>query len=164
MHRSKDTKRPKALTAAYDPRTANYIYLFPKNNNVEYWRCELTQRCREFDGCSFWEVWQIKAEQKKALSASKLTADTKQRELERLIDEKIKQAKKEMPNASDVSNKERTKGIPEHRAKSKRAERQQTAFHPKKPKQDKLADVISIVAQDDDGTFPDFIDELFDED
>lgn len=164
MHRSKDTKRPKALTAAYDPRTANYIYLFPKNNNVEYWRCELTQRCREFDGCSFWEVWQIKAEQKKALSASKLTADTKQRELERLIDEKIKQAKKEMPNASDVSNKERTKGIPEHRAKSKRAERQQTAFHPKKPKRDKLADVISIVAQDDDGTFPDFIDELFDED
>ncbi|WP_281559089.1 Mu transposase C-terminal domain-containing protein [Thalassomonas sp. RHCl1] len=164
MHRSKDVSRPKSLEAAYDPRTANHIYLFPKKNSVEYWVCDLTQRCREFDGCSFWDVWQIKDEQNKVVAASKLEADTRKRELERLIDEKIKQAKKEMPDTGELSNAQRTQGIIDHRTKAKKEERQQTAFYPVKTKQDELADVISLADQEEDYSFPDHIDELFDED
>jgi transposase InsO family protein len=164
MHRSKDVSRPKSLEAAYDPRTANHVYLFPKKNSAEYWVCDLTQRCREFDGSSFWDVWQIKGEQNKVVAASKLKADTRKRELERLIDEKIKKAKKEMPSTRDQSNAQRTQGIIEHRSKAKKEERQQTAFYPVKKKQNELADVISLVNQEEDYSFPDHIDELFDED
>ncbi|SFC47769.1 Mu transposase C-terminal domain-containing protein [Pseudoalteromonas denitrificans] len=164
MHRSKEAKHPKSLDAAYDPRTANHIYLFPEKNSSEYWVCDLTQRCREFDTCSFWDVWQTQNEQKKSVAASKLVSKTKERELERLIEEKIKQAKKEMPNTDDQSNVQRTKGIIKHRAEAKREERQQTAFYPEKIKQDKLADVIPLAVQEDDYSFPDHIDELFDED
>lgn len=164
MHRSKDVSRPKSLEAAYDPRTANHIYIFPKRTSTEYWVCDLTQRCREFDGCSFWDVWQIKGEQNKVVAASKLKADTRKRELERLIDDKIKQAKKEMPDTGDLSNAQRTQGIIEHRSKAKKEERQQTAFYPVKTKQAELADVIPLVSQEEDYSFPDHIDELFDED
>lgn len=163
MHRTKEAKHPKSLDAAYDPRTANHIYLFPKKNSAECWICDLTQRSREFNTCSFWDVWQIKEEQNKAVAASKLVAETKHRKLERLIDEKIKQAKKEMPDTSDLSNAQRTSGIIEHRAKAKQEERQQTAFHPVKTQQDKLADVIPLTNQEEDYAFPDHIDELFDD-
>lgn len=164
MHRSKDTKRPKSLDAAYDPRIADYIYIFPEKNSPEFWRCDLTQRCREFDGCSFWDVWQIRDEQKKAMAASKLVAETKQRELERLIGEKVKRAKNQMPSLAGLSERQRIKGIVEHRAKAKKDERKQTAFYPDKPKQEKLAEVLPLTIKEDDCAFPDFIEELFDED
>ncbi|MBL4900997.1 MAG: DDE-type integrase/transposase/recombinase [Colwellia sp.] len=164
LHRSKETVRPKYLEAAYDPRTANYIYLFPKANSSEYWLCELTQRSREFSGCSFWDLWQVTAEQKAALANSKLVSDGKHRELDQLIEDKIKQAKELMPDISDQSNAQRTKGIRAHRNIAKQEERQQTAYHPDKPKKGKLANVIPLTPQESGYGFPDYIDELFDED
>lgn len=164
MHRSKDISRPKSLEAAYDPRSANHIYLFPNRSSGEHWVCDLTQRCREFDGCSFWDIWQIKNEQKKIVAVSKLQADVRKIELERLIEEKIKKAKKEMPNTSEQSNAQRTQGIIEQRAKAKKEERQETAFHPLKKKQNELADVISLGNEEENYSFPDHIDELFEED
>jgi hypothetical protein len=65
---------------------------------------------------------------------------------------------------SNQSNAQRTKGIIEHRSKAKKEERQQTAFYPVKNKQNELADVISLVNQEEDYSFPAHIDELFDED
>jgi len=164
LHRSKEAVRPQYLEAAYDPRTANYIYLFPKANSSEYWVCELTQRSREFSGCSFWDLWQVTAEQKAALANSKLVSDGKHRELDQLIEEKIKQAEKKMPDTNDQSNAQRVKGIRAHRDKAKQEERQKTAYHPNKPKKGKLADVIPLTPQESDYDFPDYIDELFDED
>lgn len=164
MHRSKEAKHPKSLDAAYDPRTTKHIYLFPYKNSAEYWICDLTPRSREFRTCSFWDVWQIKDEQNKALAASKLVAQSKQRELERLIEEKIQQAQNKKPDTQDQSNAQRVKGINKQRAKAKQQERQQNAFHPEQNQQDKDADIVPLTEQQDNYEFPDHIDELFEED
>jgi len=164
LHRSKAVKRPKALEVGYDPRTANQVYLFPKRNSAEYWVCNLTPRSREYLDCSFWDIWKISAEQKKTLAKSKLISDKKHRELDNKIEEKIKKAKSEILNKPEIPNSQRIAEIKKYRQVAKEQERRKTAFHPNKTKNNKLADVISINDQDEDYSFPDFVDELFGED
>lgn len=92
LHRSKEINRPQNLYAAYDPRTANHIYLLPKQNNSEYWVCDLTKRSREFMDSSFWDVWQITLKQKKVMSISDDVSEKERRNLENSIDKKIQKA------------------------------------------------------------------------
>jgi len=162
MHRGKDVSRPKSMDAAYDPATADRIYLFPKSNSTEYWTCGLTKRCREFSGSSFWDVWQITAEQKKAIAKSKLDAGEKRRELDRQIESKIKSAKKQHPGTGGLSNSKRTGAIRKNRQQAKEQERHATAKAYNKGK-GHSAQVIPITEQSDDFRYPDMIDELFDE-
>jgi len=164
MHRSKSVKRPKTLEVGYDPRTADRVYLFPKVNSAEHWVCNLAPRSREYLGCSFWDMWKISSEQKKAVAKSKLTSDKKHRELDKKIEVKIARAKKEVSNAPELSNRKRVSEINKHRQVAKEDERRKTAFHPEKPIHKKLADVIPITEQEEDYSFPDYIDELFNED
>ncbi|WP_291329403.1 Mu transposase C-terminal domain-containing protein [Desulfovibrio sp. UCD-KL4C] len=71
MHRSKDVHRPVGMFAAYDPASADNVYLFPFKGKSDYWACSLTDRSREFQGSSFWDVWQVKDAQKRAIAKSK---------------------------------------------------------------------------------------------
>ena len=107
LHRSKDVVRPETMDAAYDPRVADYIYLFPKSDSTKYWVCNLTQRSRQFAGCSFWDVWQVTEQQKKAIAHSKQEAERKKRELETLIDQKIKSAVALSSNTDNRSKAEK---------------------------------------------------------
>ncbi|WNV05965.1 DDE-type integrase/transposase/recombinase [Candidatus Methylospira mobilis] len=93
LHRGKDVSRPESFDVAYDPAVADAVYLFPRKNSAEYWICSLTERSRQFRGCSFWDVWQTTAGQKMAIANSRLVADEKRRELEKFIESKIKQAR-----------------------------------------------------------------------
>ncbi|MGK0272767.1 MAG: hypothetical protein ACI88H_003443 [Cocleimonas sp.] len=166
LHRGKSVKRPQNLKAAYDPRTANQIYLFPEKNNNKYWICKLSDRSREFIDCTFWEVEKVQLEQKQVISKSKMISDNKLRALESSIAKKVKDIEKNAPNTNQISDAdaERLRRINDNKAKAKDAERKETAFHPATNKKDQLADVIPITEQDDDCSFPDHIDELFDED
>ena len=163
LHRAANVVRPEAMDAAYDPRVADYIYLFPKQNSAKYWVCNLTQRSRQFVGCSFWDVWQVTEQQKKALASSKLKAEQKKGELEALIEEKIKSAISQSSGSDERSNAERLRAIGENRHKEKEAERQRTGYSPDVKKK-QPAKVIPITEQAEDYSFPDHIDELFDED
>lgn len=164
LHRSKEINRPQDLYAAYDPRTANHIYLFPKQNNSEYWVCDLTQRSREFKGSSFWDVWQITLKQKKVMSISDDASEKERRKLENSIDKKIQKAKKESVKSSDQSNAQKVRKIRSNRQNEKEQERKDTAYHPKKSEQEKSAQIIHLEEPEDDCSYPDHIDELFDED
>lgn len=164
MHRSKEVTRPKSLDAAYDPRTADYIYLFPKKNSAEYWLCRLTPRSREFAGCSFWDVWQTKDTQKSAVAVSQLVSDQKKRELEQFIESKIKVAGKLQPATNAQSNAQKISGIRKNRNDAKEREREKSAHKPSTTDKEHTADVIPITTQPDDYSFPDFVDELFEKD
>jgi hypothetical protein len=170
LHRSKEIKRPQNLQAAYDPWSADCIYLFPNANSTEYWLCTLTPHCREFIGCSFWDVWKITDLQKKVVAENKLVSDAKHRELDRYIQEAIKKAKKKMPgDIRKIPKTQRIKGIRQNRKLAKQDERieRQKAKNTGEITKDSsnLTNVVLLRATDneDDLAFPSFIDELFDE-
>jgi transposase InsO family protein len=164
MHRGKQVVRPKSFEAAYDPRTADYIYLFPQKNSAEYWLCRLTPRSREFIGCSFWDVWQTTGAQKAAVATSRLVSDQKKRALEDFIESKIKSAGNQQPAINIQSNVQKIASIRENRKDAKASERQKTAHKPPMSDQVHSAEVIPLTTKPDDYSFPDFLDELFEED
>ena len=163
LHRSNDVVRPETIDAAYDPRVADSIYLFPEQGSAKYWICNLTQRSRQFAGSSFWDVWQVTEQQKKAIAQSKQEAERKKRELESLIDQKIKTAIFLGSDTDERTKSEKLRAIGENRRKEKEAERQRTGYSPE-TKNKEPAKVIPITEQTEDYRFPDHIDELFDED
>lgn len=158
LHRSKVVKRPGKVKVRYDPRNAEIIYLIPEANSIEYWICSLTPRSREFAGCSFYDVWQLKEEQKKTLAKSKLNSEKKRRELENYIDGVIKDAKSGTDTRKGESKKSRIGSIRENRTNSLKNERENASYvKPKKRKGDP-APVIPI-SKDDDASYqyPNFI-------
>ena len=163
LHRSKEVRRPVSLPAAYDPASADTIYLFPKKNSPEYWICKLTDRSREFRGSSFWDVWQITYAQRKAVAASRLVSDKKKRHHEKFIEEKIQEAINKAPNMDHMSNAERIRDIEGNKAAQKAEERKTPLYRPEADKNKKPGKVIPLgEKQEEDYSFPTLIEELFD--
>ncbi len=162
LHRSKEVRRPQGLHAAYDPASADTIYLFPNLNGNEYWPCRLTQRSREFAGASFWDVWQIKDAQKKAMAKGKLREDEERRKHERLVLDTINKAEQRAPRRENLTNAERIRGIRTNRENEKRDERQQRIQmdHPK-PKLTKGKTIPFKDTEVEDYSYPDLTDEIF---
>jgi len=163
LHRGKEVSRPESFEVAYDPAVADVIYLFPRKNSAEYWLCGLTERSREFRGCSFWDVWQTTAKQKKAIAESRLVSDQKRRELENFIESKIKLATSQSAETDGLSNAERISAIRNNRQEAKK-ERQRTTNISKPNTNKEPAEVIPLTKQPDDYSYPSFIDELFEDD
>jgi len=164
LHRSAEARRPKKLDAAYDPASADHIYIFPEKNSTKYWICKLTPRSREFEGASFWDVWQVQKIQKQTMAKSKLLAEQKRRDHEEFIANKIKQAEKKVTDTSHLSNAERISSINDNKRKIKALERQENAYRPYDIEKDKNAEVIQLIEQgEEDCGYPKSIDELFSE-
>lgn len=94
LHRKNTINRPKSIKVAYDPLDANTIFIFYEQDSLNYWKAHLSDRSREFKGCSFWEVWQIQEEQKKTAANQELKSsfalETLERQNEKIIKEAIK--------------------------------------------------------------------------
>jgi ATPase subunit of ABC transporter with duplicated ATPase domains len=164
LHRGKGVSRPDSFDVAYDPAVADVVYLLPKKNSSEYWVCSLTERSREFRGCSFWDVWQTTAKQKAAIAESRLVSDQKRRELENFIESKIKFAQSQSAETDGLSNAERISAIRRNRQEAKERERQQATNILKPNAKKEPAEVIPLTKQPDDYSYPSFIDELFEDD
>ena len=162
-HRGKEVKRPKELRAAYDPLSADTIYLFYERNSNKYWKCNLTDLSREFRGSSFYDVWQVKAKQKAVAAKAKINAKRSKREHEDFVAETIQNAVKSAPKNTGVSISERIRSIRGNRDKERQEERTNNA-----PKaslvRSKTANVISLTKQQPDLDYPDLIDEFFEDD
>lgn len=181
LHRKKTVSRPSSLQVAYDPRSTTRIYIFFDENSIEYWIGELSPRSREFEGCSFWDVWQAKPEQKTTMASHKVTADAELHKLEEQIDRLIKSAEKKGAATVHLSNKERISAIRPNRHKAKQTERQNGAKSQSTDQnipEQQLGEVIPMpkqvkkppravqnnAADDEQVRYPSFINELFDED
>jgi hypothetical protein len=165
LHRSSNVSWPAGLEAGYDPASADNIYLFPNKNSTEYWTCKLAQRSREFLNCSFWDVWQVQEQQKKVMAQADQLSEQKKREHERFIKSKIKSAVSKAPNTTGFTNAERIAAINDNKRKEKKLERQDSAYRPPVVVNNKPAQVIHLgEPKTEDFSYPDHIDELFDED
>ena len=162
LHRSTEVNRPESLEAAYDPASADTIYLFPQTGSRIYWECSLTDRSRQFRGLTFWQVWDIQAEEKHNKANVKLIEDAKRRELDAFIKSKTVDAIKQSPSVTE-SGKKRIQQIRANKKSARDAERQNRAksvtVAPGKP----LADVMPLNPADDDYSLPHFVPELFDD-
>lgn len=165
LHRSKDVCRPVGLYAAYDPASADHIYLFPYKEKNDYWVCTLTDRSREFRGSSFWDVWQVKDVQKRSKAKSKLKSEEQKRLHEEFVAKTIKEAERKAPDTSHMSKAERIRGIQGNKAQEKEAERSVPFYKPEKALKASPAKVIPFnsESQEEDYSYPDLIDELFDD-
>ena len=165
LQRSIDIARPQNLEAAYDPVLVDTIYLFPQSDSRIFWRCNLTDRSRQFKGLTFWEVWGIQAEEKHNKANAKHNELAKRRELENFIQNTIQQANKLTPTAMESAAK-RTKQIKENKKEAVSSERKKRAEKLKPSSLGKAAAKIipfnaEKVDEQEDYSLPAYIPELF---
>ncbi|MCA0952144.1 Mu transposase C-terminal domain-containing protein [Shewanella chilikensis] len=163
-HRGKDVKRPANMEAAYDPLVAERIYLFPEKGSNKYWVCNLADRSREFREASFWDVWQLRDEQKRTTGQARMQSKAKKRQHEQFVIDKIAHAVKSAPDTSGISNAERIRAINENKREEKARERNEKAHRPETNDKIKPGKVIHLSNPEPDLDYPDYIDELFGED
>ena len=123
LHRAKDIRRPKGLQAAYDPASADRVYLFPEKGSSRYWECHLTTRSRAFAGSSFWDVWSARDKQKKTAAKTRMNAEETQRKIDRLVAEKIANAERLAPSSDGRSKSSRIRDIRKNKSEAVDEER-----------------------------------------
>lgn len=157
-------RRPTRVTVAYDPRSADHIYIRPSNNLKEYWVCDLADRSRRFKGMTFWDVWLLsRAERRSDANAAMEGLKEKGKLLEK-IESIASQAEKASPAKKGLTKKDLGTQIRENKQQEKLHERSQAAFKPAKVQQDKPADVVPLKGgKPDDYAYPDMSDLIFGE-
>lgn len=160
LHRSVNINRPEFLEAAYDPGSADKIYLFPQVGSRAYWECALTERSRQFRGLTFWQVWEIQNEEKHRKVNAKVLEDVKRRELDSFIQRKIAAAIKQSPEAS-ASNRERIRQIKVNKKDARDTERKLRSRIEITEQAKPLTGVIPIKSAEEDYSLPKFVPGLF---
>lgn len=128
LHRKNTIHRPKSLEVGYDPLDADTIYIFYEQNSLNYWKAHLSDRSREFKGCSFWEVWQIQTEQKRTAANQELKSSLALEDLERENEKIIQEAIKAKPNSFKTKS-DLLANIGNNRKKAKDDERKDRQKH-----------------------------------
>jgi transposase InsO family protein len=162
LHRSSEIQRPQALEAAYNPNSTEKIYLFPQNGSRVHWECSLTDRSRQYRGLTFWQTWEVQAQEKNAKANYKLNEEAEQRNLDSFIDDKMKYAQKQASQKAVESNRERIQQIKLNKISARNSERGKLA---KSKEQQERGTSISggaqITQDDEDYKFPRYVPELF---
>nr|WP_288500610.1 Mu transposase C-terminal domain-containing protein [uncultured Pseudomonas sp.] len=157
-------RRPAAVTVAYDPRSADHIYLRPSNSLKDYWVCDLADRSRRFRGMTFWDVWLLSREERRSDTNAAAKALVERGKLLGQIEAITAQAEDSSPAKAGMTKKDLGTQIRENKQQEKRQERQKTAFKPKKVQPEKLAEVIPLWGEkQEDYAFPDLSDLIFKE-
>ncbi|STE48086.1 Tn7-like transposition protein TnsB [Escherichia coli] len=157
-------RRPTGVTVAYDPRSADHIYLRPSNSLKDYWVCELADRSRRFRGMTFWDVWLLSREERRSDTNAAAEALVERGNLLKQIESIVAQAEDASPVNTGMTTKDLGTQIRENKQQEKRQERQKTAFKPEKAQQEKPAEVIPLRGEkQEDYAFPDLSDLIFKE-
>ena len=164
LHRTTQM-RPTSLEAAYDPATADHIYLFPESNKSASWKCSLTEHSRQFRNKSMWELWDTLKQQRKVVAEAKVSERESKRHMEDLIQKTIKEAEKKRPRNLTDTKAEALSTIGKNRRKAKDQERKERNKLTDENQPKPMAKITHICEEDDnEGKFPDFIDDLFTDD
>jgi hypothetical protein len=163
LHRTKEVKRPQNLVASYDLGSANQIYVYPDTSSHDYWVCELTTRSREFRDMTWHQVWEKQYAQKQKMAEVKYEYAPVERDLDQLIEEKVKLAKQRYKGTSK-SDSARIRDIKSNKRKAIEQERMDMSVTTYSNDDEQTADVIPFSSQEDDYQYPRFTPELFDKD
>lgn len=152
------------VTVAYDPRSADHIYLRPSNSLKDYWVCDLADRSRRFRGMTFWDVWMLSKEERRSDTNAAAEALVERGNLLKQIESIVAQAEDASPVKTGMTTKDLGTQIRENKQQEKRQERQKTAFKLEKSQQKKPAEVIPLRGEkQEDYAFPDLSDLIFKE-
>lgn len=124
FHRKSSVTRPKYLQVGYELSNASKVYIFYEENSLKYWEATLADRSREFQGCSWWEIWQIQSIQKRTTSKQTIKSSLALAELEKKNIEILERAKK-LKNFSQESKTSQISKIRDNRRNEKNLERTQ---------------------------------------
>lgn len=122
LYRKGSVSRPKSLQVAYDLIDATKIYIFYESNSLNHWVGTLTDRSREFQDCSWWEVWKIQEIQKKTTAEQRSKSNLALTELE-MENQKIMDSAKQSKNDIYESKASRISKIKENRQDERNTER-----------------------------------------
>ena len=161
FHRG-DGKRPSTLQVAYDPRSADHIYVRPVNDLKTYWICDLADRSRRFRGMTFWDVWLLIKLERKSDANATMNAIVAKGTLLQQINDIAANAQSLKPTNSGLVKKDLGLQIRSNKQAEKNIERQKTAFRPEEQLNDNPADVVHIHGNSEqDYSYPDMTDLLF---
>jgi len=161
FHRVKG-RRPEKVTVAYDPRSADHIYLRPSNSLREYWVCDLTDRSRRFRGMTFWDVWLLTKEERNSDTNAAMEGLVERGKLQDDVESIIERAEEASPVKTGISKNDLGTEIQKNKQQEKRHERENTAFKPEKVLHEKSAEVISLRGEKlEDYAFPSLSDLIF---
>ncbi|CAD7560011.1 Mu transposase C-terminal domain-containing protein [Aeromonas hydrophila] len=157
-------QRPSKVQVAYDPRSADHIYVRPNQSLKDYWVCDLADFSRRFRGTTFWDVWnQTRSERKADANAAMAAIEERGKLLERM-EEVTEQAEAQRPERTGLTKKDLGTQIRENKQQEKRHERRHAAFKPAKVQQGKIANVVPLKGGKlDDYAYPDMSDLIFGE-
>ena len=157
-------RRPTGVTVAYDPRSADHIYLRPSNSLKDYWVCDLADRRRRFRGMTFWDVWMLSKEERRSDTNAAAEALVARGNRLKQIESIVAQAEDASPVKTGMTTKDLGTQIRENKQQEKRQERLKTAFKPEKAQRAKPAEVIPLRGEkQEDYAFPDLSDLIFKE-
>ncbi|MGJ8526008.1 Transposon Tn7 transposition protein TnsB [Halomonadaceae bacterium LMG 33818] len=158
FHRKQRNNRPGKVTVAYDPRSADHIYLRPSHSLKEYWVCELSDHSRRFRGMTFWDVALLSKKERQSDGDASMSSHKQKGKLIQQLQEINDQAKQDGVLKNGISKKDLGVQVRENKQREKRDERQRTAFRPNKSTpMSKPADVVPIKGGDEkDYSFPDY--------
>ncbi|MCU7799206.1 MAG: Mu transposase C-terminal domain-containing protein [gamma proteobacterium symbiont of Lucinoma myriamae] len=158
----------KKITVAYDPYSANKIYIRPNNKYDEYWIATLTPRSREFADMTIWEVWQRNDIKATTAATSQLKKKAGELELDYHLKNIAETAKSSKPDVSHIPKSQQTKGIRQNRIEEKKHERmKKTQSKSDTVETQPISNVVPINSnnnQEKDYGIPDMIDDLFEDD
>jgi len=162
LQRSKEIVRPKGLIAAYDPASTDRIYLFPTKNLSDYWICRLASRSRQYEGKSFWDVWNSKTTQKKTTARFLGLSEEKRIEHENLVTKIIEGANSRLDKHVQKDKARRIKSIRSNKIEA-RGKEMNVPFLPQKKTGNNQATIIPFKEeqQKEDYKFPQYFDELY---
>ena len=150
LYRKNSVNRPKSFQVGYELSDASKVYIFYEENSLKFWEATLADRSREFENCSWWEVWQIQTIQKRTTSKQAITSSLALAELEIQNLETLEHAKKRK-NSSQESRASKISKIKENRQNEKKLERTEikTSNQSDKPKLRIIDNTVEKVSDED---------------
>jgi len=140
------------VTASYDPRNMDEIYLHDLRESLGFQICQLTERSRAYKQMSMWEVDQHQTNTQQISARRQPRQQLAVADLSAVIEDVVTAAVKQRGDPATESAASRTKNIRQNRSAEKQANRQGEAFRfaSEQTKSGKSADVLPFP-----GTSPD---------
>ena len=115
---------PKKVTVAYDPYSANTIYLRPSDSYSDYIEASMTERSRAFKDLTIWEVWEKNNVRASTAATSKLKKRAGSVNLVKDLEDIARGSKAAQPSKPSMTKTEKVKGISDNKRSERQYERQ----------------------------------------
>ncbi|REL31285.1 Mu transposase C-terminal domain-containing protein [Thalassotalea euphylliae] len=160
LHRKAST-RPARVRVAFDPRDANHIYIRPDSNMKHFWVCELTDRSRRLRNMTFWDVWKLRKAENKSNHNEAISSALSRGKVVHKMEQIEQEALKHKPNSKGLSKAYQLGNIRKNKLDERALERHKLKTSLTKELSGSAKIIPLPDSNNEDYSYPEFIDELF---